>query len=280
MGRIGQDRTDPQLAQRTPQLRQPVRLALLLVALSGTRRNRKHRVTVRVDIHHAAILFQVLPQHAHVVRCRVAFHKTTPAPTGGIIDQAHQIAHRPASFKPVVLGGIPLHQLAKPTASRSPAMHFLQPPRLALPQSGFDHPSAQRFFAHLDLVPLGQLFGRKGWPKIVPLRLFQDRQSLSLGLGRKLSIRRPSTQSMHHHCVTVLAHPLQQRPHPALTHLHPLRRFPLRHLPVFGSLQPIQPVAFLLAHRDSFHPSALRLSRGTFYLAQLGTFHLAATQAR
>jgi PEP-CTERM motif len=32
-----------------------------------------------------------------------------------------------------------------------------------------------------------------------------------------------------------------------------------------------------LAHRDSFHPSALRLSIGTFYLAQLGTFHLAAT---
>jgi hypothetical protein len=34
-----------------------------------------------------------------------------------------------------------------------------------------------------------------------------------------------------------------------------------------------------LAHLDSFHPSALRLSRGTFYLAQLGTFHLAATPA-
>ena len=44
-----------------------------------------------------------------------------------------------------------------------------------------------------------------------------------------------------------------------------------------GSLQPLQLVSFLLAHRDSFHPSALRLSRGTFYLAQLGTFHLAAT---
>jgi hypothetical protein len=32
-----------------------------------------------------------------------------------------------------------------------------------------------------------------------------------------------------------------------------------------------------LAHRDSFHPSTSRLSIGTFYLAQLGTFHLAAT---
>jgi hypothetical protein len=45
----------------------------------------------------------------------------------------------------------------------------------------------------------------------------------------------------------------------------------------FNLLQPIQVISFLLAHRDSFHPSALRLSRGTFYLAQTGTSHLAAT---
>jgi hypothetical protein len=32
-----------------------------------------------------------------------------------------------------------------------------------------------------------------------------------------------------------------------------------------------------LTHPASFHPSALRLSRGTFYLAQTGTFHFAAT---
>jgi hypothetical protein len=32
-----------------------------------------------------------------------------------------------------------------------------------------------------------------------------------------------------------------------------------------------------LAHRDSFHPSALRLSRGTFYFGQLGTSHFGAT---
>src|SRR6266853_2341141 len=84
---------------------------------------------------------------------------------------------------------------------------------------------------------------------------------------------------MHHHRIALPLHPLQQRSRPALAHLHPLRRFPLRHLPVSSSLQPIQPVPFLLAHRDSFHPSALRLSRGTFYLAQLGTSHLAATHS-
>jgi hypothetical protein len=35
-----------------------------------------------------------------------------------------------------------------------------------------------------------------------------------------------------------------------------------------------------LAHCDSFHPSASRLSIGTFYLAQLGTSHLAATRLK
>jgi hypothetical protein len=34
-----------------------------------------------------------------------------------------------------------------------------------------------------------------------------------------------------------------------------------------------------LAHRDSFHPLALRLSRGTFYFGQLGTSHFGATSA-
>jgi hypothetical protein len=54
-------------------------------------------------------------------------------------------------------------------------------------------------------------------------------------------------------------------------------RLPLRYLPVPGSFQPVQPVPVLLAHCNSFHPSALRLSIGTFYFAQSGTSHLAAT---
>src|ERR1700681_4320750 len=83
---------------------------------------------------------------------------------------------------------------------------------------------------------------------------------------------------MHHNGVTLLLHPPQQLPHPALAHAHPLRSFSLRHPPVPRSFHPLQPVSLLLAHCDSFHPSALRLSIGTFYLAELGTSHLAATK--
>jgi hypothetical protein len=34
-----------------------------------------------------------------------------------------------------------------------------------------------------------------------------------------------------------------------------------------------------LAHFESFHLSGLRLSIGTFYFGQLGTFHFGATRA-
>src|SRR5271154_3521491 len=127
-------------------------------------------------------------------------------------------------------------------------------------------------------MQLGQLFSCKGRPEIVPVRLPQNHQRFLLGFRRQLAIGGSSPQPMHHHGVSVRLHPPQQLAHPALTHPHPFCCFPLCHLPVAGSLQPVQPVPFLLAHRDSFHPSASRLSIGTFYLAQLGTFHLAATR--
>src|ERR1700694_3230930 len=85
---------------------------------------------------------------------------------------------------------------------------------------------------------------------------------------------------MHHHRIATLFHPLQLLAHPPLAHAHLLGRLALPQHPVPGPFQPFQLVPFLVAHLDSFHPSALRLSRGTFYLAQLGTFHLAATARR
>src|ERR1039458_8377811 len=83
---------------------------------------------------------------------------------------------------------------------------------------------------------------------------------------------------MHDYGVPLLAHPLEQRPHPSVTYTHFQGSFPLGQATLRHSFQPIQFISFLLAHRDSFHPLALRLSRGTFYLAQSGTFHLAATR--
>src|ERR1700680_641518 len=46
-------------------------------------------------------------------------------------------------------------------------------------------------------------------------------------------------------------HPPEQLAHPTLADAHPFSRFPLRHFPVSGSFQPVQPVPLLLAHRAS-----------------------------
>src|SRR5579871_6576252 len=86
-----------------------------------------------------------------------------------------------------------------------------------------------------------------------------------------------SAQPVNHHCVAHLLVAPQQFPHPALCHLHVLGRLPLGDRPLLRLLQPVQPIPFLLAHRHSFHPPALRQSRGTFYFAQLGTSHIAPT---
>src|SRR6201992_654991 len=82
---------------------------------------------------------------------------------------------------------------------------------------------------------------------------------------------------MHDHRVALLDHPLKQLPHPSVAHAHLLGCLPLADESFFGSPQPLQLIPFLLAHRDSFHPLAFRLSRGTFYFGQLGTSHFGAT---
>src|SRR5260370_37911463 len=71
----------------------------------------------------------------------------------------------------------------------------------------------------------------------------------------------------------------EQSAAPPIRDSHSLGCISLRPPSVLGPLHPLQPVPFLLAHRDSFHPPAHRLSRGTFYFAQLGTYHFAATEA-
>src|SRR5579863_3628610 len=98
--------------------------------------------------------------------------------------------------------------------------------------------------------------------------------TLSLHLHRDLAIRWLAPQPVYQRRV-----PAPPAPAPNGPSLHSSR------LPVPASAShpalasTLQPVPFLLTHPDLFHPSALRLSRGTFYFGQLGTFHLAATRS-
>src|ERR1035438_8980910 len=53
-------------------------------------------------------------------------------------------------------------------------MCLFQFPRMALPQTAFDHPPPHRLFTDLDVVTLGQLLARKRRPEIVPVGLLEE----------------------------------------------------------------------------------------------------------
>src|ERR1700680_141372 len=206
--RKGRNPADAQFPQAASELSQPVGHLALLFAFPFSRRDGEHRVTIGVDVYHAPVLVQVFPQHRHVEARRVAFHKAAPTPTGGVIDHPHQIATRSSPFQPVVLGGVPLHQFAERAAPGTPTVNLLKFPAARCPQAGLGHPGSNRFLADVDFMQLGQLFGGQCGAEVVPVRLPQDGQGLLPRRGRDLPVRCTAAQSMHHHRVPSLFHPL------------------------------------------------------------------------
>ena len=106
-------------------------------------------------------------------------------------------------------------------------------------------------------VPLRPRLGFQkpiGRPQSRDFRLLQNLDRLSLHLRVDLAVRRPPPQPMHRYGVSLRLHPLQRLANPALTDAHPLPRLPLRHLPVAGSLYPVQPAPFLFGS-SQFVPS-------------------------
>src|ERR1041385_8713354 len=81
-----------------------------------------------------------------------------------------------------------------------------------------------------------------------------------------------SAQTVDHYPISLHFHGRQQPAHPPLAHPHLLGRPSLRHLSVSDAFQPIQPVAFLLAHRDTFHPSSLAAVKRTVLLCPIRNF--------
>src|ERR1041385_2790803 len=81
-----------------------------------------------------------------------------------------------------------------------------------------------------------------------------------------------SAQTVDHYPISLHFHGRQQPAHPPLAHPHLLGRPSLRHLSVSDAFQPIQPVAFLLAHRDTFHPSSLAAVKRNFLLCPIRNF--------
>ena len=133
-----------QFPQASAQVGQAIGGLPLLFTFPFPSRHREHGSAIGVDVYHASVLPDVFPQHTHVVWGRIAFHKAAPTPTGGVVDHPHQITHRSATFQPIVLGSIPLHQFAEPAAPWPPAMHLLNSARTSvchmLRQAAIIHP--------------------------------------------------------------------------------------------------------------------------------------------
>ena len=138
--------------------------------------------------------------------------------------------------------------------------------------------SAQRLFADLNLMPLGQLFGWRTSARNRASPAASESPSLvaESWLGSLRFEGRPRSP-----CTTTaspcLAHPLQQLPHPPVTHAHLLRGLPLRDAPCPApvSTNPAHPVPL---GSSRFVPSfSLTAVKRNFLLGQIGTSHFAAT---
>ena len=106
--------------------------------------HREHRIAIRVDIHHPPVLLQVLPQHAHVVRGRIAAPRSVPNSSW-----SHRRSSAPDSAPAPVLPAsraprCPIAPVRQSHSAADASMHLLHSLRLALPQSGFDHPLPRR----------------------------------------------------------------------------------------------------------------------------------------
>src|SRR5258708_114642 len=84
---------------------------------------------------------------------------------------------------------------------------------------------------------------------------------------------------MHHDTVAFLLHLDQKFAYPPVRNPHSLGRIALRHYSLSSALQPFQPIPFLLAHRDSFHPSSLSAVNRNFLLCPIRNFSLCSSVA-
>jgi hypothetical protein len=166
----------------SPDLRRRHRLAFLpsqrLVVARHFRRRLEQARLVRVERHGPSVLLQIHPQQPHVLGRRIVLAEPRRQFACGIVDHRDQIEFRAPAFQPVVLAGVPLHQLASTAAPRPPHMHVFDLLQLRTPQSGCHHHLPQRLASDPDLVIFRQVIAGQRRPEIAPLRLRQGRYCL------------------------------------------------------------------------------------------------------
>src|SRR5205807_3849870 len=93
-------------------------------------------------------------------------------------------------------------------------------------------------------------------------------------LFRNPAIGSPASQPVQHDPIPFRFHSTQKLPYPSIRHPHLLRGFALGYHAVLCSLEPVQPISFLLIHFESFHPSSLAAVKRNFLLCPIRNFSL------
>jgi hypothetical protein len=159
------------------------------------------------------VTLQVALEQSHVLLGRVAAHETRQQFAGGIVDHVDQIQPLAAPFQPIVIGGVPLHQLAAGTSSRTPVVYLLHSLPSCSPQPCCDHNLPQALATHLELMVLGQILGGQGRPESAIDLLGKYPHRLGSLFWAELAVGGTAAQAMHRGPVAASLVALQQPAH-------------------------------------------------------------------
>ena len=112
-----------------------------------------------------AVLFQIRLQQTAVLCAGVVPGEARQQLAAGVADHGDQVKFLAAPLQPVVLGVVPLDQLAAATPLRPPRVRACQLALAELPQTGRGHPAPRRFAAEVGAVALLQILRRQRRPK-------------------------------------------------------------------------------------------------------------------
>jgi len=243
---------DPQFPQRTPNLRRRHLCRVLihprLVPPPFFVVPEQARL-VGIERQRPAELLHITPQQFHVLFGRIVTHKTREQSAGRIVDHRDQVQLLSTPLQPIVLTGVPLHQLSQPAPPRPPDMHLLDLLFLRPPQLAADHPLPHRLFARLDPVFLTQVLRRQRRPEPFVHRRRQNLHRLPLDALFDLPVRRLPAQSVDHRLVAPFFQCVQQPLHLPNAHPQLLACINLCDQLLLGFLQRHEPVSIGLGHQ-------------------------------
>src|SRR6516162_8468090 len=207
--------------------------------------------------------------------------KAPPRPAGRVINHPDQIDSLSPSFQPVVIGGVPLHQLSEATAPRPPHVHLFDPLLPPLPQPRSPHPLPYRLPAHRDLVIPRQVLARQRRTEVAVLPL-DNRYRPLLDLLRDLVRRRLPTPSVDDATVSLGLNPPHQLSNPPRRTLQLLGTLSLRNMPPPNFVKHLQHISIALRQQQTFlfHPVIFPVVKRKFSLCTKRNFSLCCDMVR